>query len=168
MADARAPAWLRFDTPPPDDTGRDDGGAVTVDGSATRTRAGLFDALADVLELPDHFGRNWDALADVLADRLDTGPLTLVVRDAGHLLAEEPPAQLGTLLDVLGGVDAGARESLRVVLRDTAEPLSGLRRQVTSTLAGVPVPPASPGSPPIGPGRRAGEGGDRLAGPQAG
>ena len=43
-----------------------------------------------------------NALADALADRLDSGPLTLVVTDAADLLADEPPAQLGTLLDVLG------------------------------------------------------------------
>ncbi|MCI4065744.1 barstar family protein [Micromonospora sp. R77] len=135
MADTHPPlpAWLRLAPPAP--TGPDRTGAV-LSGSAARTRAGLYDALDAALHLPGHFGRNWDALADVLADRLDAGPLTLVVADAGELLAEEPPAQLGTLLDVLGGVAAEARESLRVVLCDTPARLPALRSRLTATLHG--------------------------------
>ncbi|MFJ6194658.1 barstar family protein [Micromonospora sp. NPDC092111] len=141
MTGQRQPAWLRVTdeaepsgppTPP-----------VTVAGAAARTRPALFDTLGDALDLPGHFGRNWDALADVLADRLDAGPLTLEVTDAGLLLADEPPGQLGTLLDVVGGVAAGAREPVRLVLRDTPERLPALRHRLAAVLGGggVAVPP---------------------------
>lgn len=135
--DPYLPAWLAFDGGPDAEPAR-----TTLGGASARTRAGLFDALATVLPLPDHFGRNWDALADVLAERLDSGPLTLVVRDAGELLADEPPAQLGILLDVLGGVAAGRHHSLRVLLRDRADRLPALRHRIVAALGGqVGVPP---------------------------
>ena len=40
-----------------------------VDLAHAKDRAGLFAALDKSLSLPDHFGHNWDALADVLEDR---------------------------------------------------------------------------------------------------
>ncbi|MGY0007224.1 barstar family protein [Micromonospora sp. I033] len=137
-ASPQPPAWLVFDAgPEPEPAG------VAVAGPAARTRAGLHEALAAALPLPEWFGHNWDALADVLADRLDAGPLTLVVRDAADLLAEEPPAQLGTLLDVLGGVAAGGHPSLRVVLRDRPDRLPALRARIAAALGGrVGAPPA--------------------------
>lgn len=115
---------------------------VPLAGAAARTRAGLFDALTAALALPDWFGRNFDALADVLADRLDAGPLTVEVRDAGQLLADEPPAQLGTLLDVLAGAAADGRHPLRVVLREPADRLPALRRRIAAARAGRDAPPA--------------------------
>lgn len=139
-ADPYLPAWLAFDGA----TGVDPVGTA-LGGADARTRDGLFDVLAAALALPGHFGRNWDALADVLADRLDAGPLTLIVRDAGELLADEPPAQLGTLLDVLGGVAAGGHHSLRVVLCDRADRLPVLRRRIAAALGGhVGAPPTDP------------------------
>ncbi|MEV0431428.1 barstar family protein [Micromonospora sp. NPDC050495] len=115
---------------------------VALAGAAARTRAGLFDALTAALALPDWFGRNFDALADVLADRLDAGPLTLEVRDAGQLLVDEPPGQLGILLDVLGGVAADGRYPLRVVLREPADRLPALHRRITAARHGRDAPPA--------------------------
>ena len=141
MTGQRQPGWLRVTDearPPGHPTP-----SVTVAGAAARTRPALFDALADALDLPGHFGRNWDALADVLADRLDVGPVTLEVTDAGLLLADEPPGQLGTLLDVVGGVSAGAREPVRLVLRDTPQRLPALRLRLSAVLGGcgVAAPP---------------------------
>ncbi|MFJ8579921.1 barstar family protein [Micromonospora sp. NPDC093277] len=142
-AQPHPPSWLAFDTGAPADPGE-----VVLAGTAARTRAGLFDALATALALPDWFGRNWDALADVLADRLDAGPLALVVSDAAELLADEPPAQLGTFLDVLGGVAAGGHQPLRLVLRDRAQRLPAVRQRIASALAGAAVPPGAPAVPP--------------------
>ncbi|MEU2613696.1 barstar family protein, partial [Micromonospora sp. NPDC007271] len=130
------PAWLTFDTAPSDHPA-----GVALDGAAARTRAGLFDALAAALTLPDYFGRNWDALADVLADRLDAGPLTLVVSDAGELLAEEPPGQLATLFAVLDTA-AGGR-SLRVLLRDHSDRLPALRHRIATALSTRAAAPTS-------------------------
>ncbi|MDO3685393.1 barstar family protein [Micromonospora sp. C28ISP2-4] len=166
-ASSQAPAWLVYDAEPaggvavpgsgggPQSGGglQSGGGAlagggglpggVLISGSQARTRAGLHEALAGVLALPGWYGRNWDALADVLADRLDAGPLTVVVADAADLLADEPPAQLGTLLDVLGAIAAGGHETLRVVLRDQPDRLSTLRDRVAALLGGrVGGPPS--------------------------
>ncbi|MGK5740953.1 barstar family protein [Micromonospora sp. URMC 103] len=110
---ARSPAWLTV-------AGNDataDPAAVVVPGSASRTRGGLFAALADALAFPRHFGRNWDALSDVLRDRLAAGPLTLLVDDAGQLLADEPAEQYDRFVAVFGDVAADAPHPLRVVLR---------------------------------------------------
>ncbi|MGW5555617.1 barstar family protein [Micromonospora sp. NPDC003944] len=114
MADedaGRTPDWL---TVRRDDT-LDVPGAVVLAGATTRTRAGLFAALAAALALPVYLGDTWDALADVLRDRLDTGPLTLLITDAGQLLVDEPNDQFGLLLTVLGDLAASAAHPLRVV-----------------------------------------------------
>ncbi|EFH28466.1 MULTISPECIES: barstar family protein [Streptomyces] len=42
--------------------------AVTLDLDGVTDKAGLMDRCARDLRLPDWFGRNWDALADVLSD----------------------------------------------------------------------------------------------------
>ncbi|MBB5114447.1 barstar family protein [Micromonospora echinospora] len=138
-ASTRPPAWLAYDGAPSEPDG------VLVSGAQARTRAGLHETLAAALALPDWYGRNWDAFADALADRLDAGPLTVVVTDAADLLADEPPAQLGTLLDVLGAVAAGGHETLRVVLRDHPARLPALRARVAAVLGGrlTGPPPAT-------------------------
>ncbi|MEU3828622.1 hypothetical protein GT045_17920 [Streptomyces sp. SID486] len=41
---------------------------VTLDLDGVTGRAGLMDRVSRALSLPDWFGRNWDALADSLAD----------------------------------------------------------------------------------------------------
>ncbi|MFI7608171.1 barstar family protein [Micromonospora sp. NPDC049366] len=91
---------------------------VPLDGAATRTRDGFFTALAEALALPPHFGHNWDALADVLRDRLAAAPLTLRVDNADELLADEPAGQYARFLTVFTDVAADAPHPLRVVLRD--------------------------------------------------
>ncbi|MET8980776.1 barstar family protein [Streptomyces sp. NPDC004539] len=73
--------------------------AREVRGSLSRTRQDLFTEWAAGLGFPGHFGRNWDAFTDCLRD---VGPLAVVVREAGDLLADAPPGELGVLLDVLG------------------------------------------------------------------
>ncbi|MEV6369291.1 barstar family protein [Micromonospora musae] len=100
------------------DAGGRSASVARLAGAVARTRDGLFAALADALALPAHFGRNWDALADVLRDRLTAGPLTLHVDDAGQLLADEPAGQHARFLAVLGDVAAEAPHRLRVVLRE--------------------------------------------------
>jgi len=41
---------------------------VTLDLDGVTDKAGLMDRCARDLRLPDYFGRNWDALADMLSD----------------------------------------------------------------------------------------------------
>ncbi|MFD9065365.1 barstar family protein [Kitasatospora purpeofusca] len=93
-----------------------------VRGANCRTRAALFAEWARALSFPGYFGHNWDAFEECLNDALlppgaaaagaaDTRLLVLVT-DADALLADEPPAQLALLLDIL---DAAADHALRVL-----------------------------------------------------
>lgn len=134
-ADPYLPAWLAFDGA----TGVDPVGTA-LGGADARTRDGLFDVLAAALALPGHFGRNWDALADCLTDLVSTAPLTIVLDDADHLLIDEPPAQLRTLLAVLHGVAARCPGRLTVLLRCAPAEEPALRRRVEAAL-----PPAAAG-----------------------
>ena len=92
--------------------------AAVIDGSACRTRANLFAEFARVLVFPGYFGHNWDALSDCLRD---TGPVTVYIAHAAELLADEPPEQLRTLIDVVGETE------LTVVLGATAAEAQVLR-----------------------------------------
>lgn len=109
----RMPDWLVIGR----DAAPDVPGAVALAGAATRTRAGLFATLAAALALPAYLGDTWDALSDVLRDRLDAGPLTLLVTDAGQLLVDEPTQQYDLLLTVLGNLATSAPHPLRLVLQ---------------------------------------------------
>jgi ribonuclease inhibitor len=52
-----------------------------VEGAGIRSLAGAYDALAEALALPETFGRNLDALWDLLTGDV-AGPVELVWRDA--------------------------------------------------------------------------------------
>ncbi|MEU8329040.1 barstar family protein [Micromonospora sp. NPDC048839] len=97
-------------------------GASVLAGATMRSRPALVAALADALTLPAHLGGTWDALADVLRDRLDAGPLTLLIDDAGELLADEPAGQYDLLLAVLDDLATTAPHPLRVVLHHASPP----------------------------------------------
>ncbi|MCG5470637.1 barstar family protein [Micromonospora sp. LAH09] len=116
--DGRLPDWLTVYRDAP----REVPGAAVLSGAAARTRPALFAAFAGALALPAHLGSTWDALSDVLRDRLDAGPLTLLVNDAGQLLADEPAGQYALLLAVLGNLATSAAHPLRVVLDDAPPP----------------------------------------------
>ena len=59
---------------------------VILNGAAVTDRKTLYDALEAHLELPDYFGRNLDALHDVLGDLLAAQPLTLEIEGTEPLL----------------------------------------------------------------------------------
>jgi RNAse (barnase) inhibitor barstar len=86
-------------------------GVARVDGSACRTRLDLLTEWSRALDVPDYFGRNWDAFADVLSERLERGPLAVAVDNAVQLLADESPDQLRMLIEVLDGVTVTFRGS---------------------------------------------------------
>ncbi|GAB3178681.1 barstar (barnase inhibitor) [Micromonospora palomenae] len=123
------PPWLELTAEPIADP---TAGTVVVPGADARSRADLFGLLAQALDLPEWFGRNWDALADCLLDRDDAGPLALRVDDAEQLLADEPPGQFATLLQVCDDVWSHGRYPFRLVLRTTGERLPALRRRVAT------------------------------------
>ncbi|MDX3381725.1 barstar family protein [Streptomyces niveiscabiei] len=51
---------------------------IVIDLDGVTDKAGLMDRFAEGLRLPDWFGRNWDALTDVLRDQEER---RVVVRD---------------------------------------------------------------------------------------
>ncbi|GAB3936556.1 barstar family protein [Micromonospora vulcania] len=111
--DDQLPDWLSVRR----DAMTDVPGVVVLPGAAARTRGGFFAALAAGLALPAYRGDTWDALADVLRDRLDAGPLIVCVDDADHLLADEPAGQYALFLRVFGDLAGTAAHPLRVLLR---------------------------------------------------
>ena len=85
--------------------------AVVPAGCASLDR--VYDILARELGLPQHFGRNLDALYDVLTGDVE-GPFTILVEDAKALekaLGAKGPALLKLLRDV-----AKARKDAKIVL----------------------------------------------------
>ena len=99
-------------------------------GSRMRTRQGLMDEWAAAMQFSPHFGGNWDALRDALADLPAGG--TILILDAEQLLQDAPPDSFGTLLAVLRDAHADlAPNPLRVVLQADPERydplLAGLR-----------------------------------------
>ena len=77
-----------------------------VRGKKCRTTAGLFAELAEVLEFPDYFGHNWDALEECLADLewLPAKGYVLVFTDAELILPDDED-EFETFLEVVN--DAG-------------------------------------------------------------
>lgn len=119
-----APAhWLTVTTAPATAAGDD-----VIDGRACRTRAAFLVAAARVLDFPEYFGHNWDALADCLRD---LGAVDVVVAHAEELLADEPHAQFTVLLDVAA---TAAPDGLTLTLcTDTAHETT-LRHRIADAL----------------------------------
>jgi len=75
---------------------------AAVDLSQAKDRTGLFAALDRDLKLPEHFGHNWDALADVLEDRDWLGKSGRVIAFAGSApYRKAHPTDWATLEDIL-------------------------------------------------------------------
>jgi RNAse (barnase) inhibitor barstar len=75
---------------------------AVIDLSKAKDRATLFAELDRTLRLPEHFGHNWDALADVLEDRDWLGRHGIVIaltHAAGY--QKEHPTESTTLEDIL-------------------------------------------------------------------
>ena len=75
---------------------------TVVDLVHAKDRAALFAELDRALKLPEHFGHNWDALADVFEDREWLGKYgrAIVVTGSAHY-AHEHPSDWSTLEDIL-------------------------------------------------------------------
>ncbi len=72
-----------------------------IDGAAIESKQDLMAELARALELPDHFGSNWDALTDVLRDLgwLEAKGHVLIIGGAEALWRNRPELA-GTLVSV--------------------------------------------------------------------
>lgn len=132
-------AWIRPLTETTDSALR----RAEVSGSRCRTAQGLFTEWAARLAFPDHFGHNWNAFHDCLRDAVSnvgTGTAdqeaaqtsAIVVKEAGHLLVEEPESTMATFLAILSQVvgDADAEPRLLLLLDDTPELLSPLTQRM--------------------------------------
>jgi hypothetical protein len=80
---------------------------ATVDLGRAKDKATLFAELDRGLGLPDHFGHNWDALADVLEDRdwLGSGGRVIALQRAGALRRDHA-ADAEMLEDILAEASA--------------------------------------------------------------
>lgn len=68
-----------------------------------KDRAAVFGELDRKLKLPEHFGHNWDALADVLEDRDWLGKSGRVILLSGvAAYRKDHPTDWSTLEDILG------------------------------------------------------------------
>ncbi|MFB8240501.1 barstar family protein [Kitasatospora purpeofusca] len=108
-----------------------------VRGANCRTRAALFAEWARALSFPGYFGHNWDAFEECLNDALlppgagsAATRLLVLVTDADALLADEPPAQLALLLDILDAVPDRALRVLFVADPPAAEAAEARLRAV--------------------------------------
>lgn len=78
-------------------------GFALIDLAKAKDKAALFGALDRALALPEHFGHNWDALADVLEDRdwLGTRGRVVVLAHAAAY-RKDHPNDWATLEETLG------------------------------------------------------------------
>jgi len=94
---------------------------VSLDLTGVRDKAAFMDRCARALELPDWFGRNWDALADCLTDagRKPSAPGRLLVVTGWQEYAEAAPQDWIVAQEVFTDAVAYARErgtGLEIVL----------------------------------------------------
>jgi RNAse (barnase) inhibitor barstar len=74
-----------------------------IDLAKAKDKATLFAEIDRALALPDHFGHNWDALADVLEDRDwlgKSGRVVVLAHAAGY--RKDHPTDYATLEEILG------------------------------------------------------------------
>ena len=76
---------------------------VRIDLGKAKDKATLFGEVDRALALPEHFGHNWDALADVLEDRewLGKAGRVVVLAHAADY-RKDHPTDYGTLEEILG------------------------------------------------------------------
>lgn len=113
--------------------------AKEILGTRCRTTIDLFAEWDSVLGFPTWFGHNWNAFEDCLrsvTEADESGPVTIVLRNAALLLEDEDPGQLGILLDILGSNDFGL-----LLLDDSADDLGRLARRMTAAGFTPPVMP---------------------------
>jgi len=108
-----------------------------VRGRKATTVPAFFDEAAAALQLPDYFSENWDSFLSSLRGLADdsTAPHAMVISDAVLLLSQADPAEFGTLVAVLGAVDAEWQAKhpprrLRVLLGETGARLDELEARL--------------------------------------
>lgn len=97
---------------------------VELDLAGVADKAGFMARCADHLTLPEGFGRNWDALRDLLTDTgwLPAGSHTLVLVTGWHTYRAAAPGEWRSVERVLTGAADRARRTARALLVLLAEP----------------------------------------------
>jgi hypothetical protein len=93
-----------------------------LDLDAVSDRAAFLRRCAEVLPLPVHFGRNWDALHESVIDFAGATPGAIVHWRRGAALARRSPESVTTALEIFqeAAMYAAGRVFLVVVDRDSA------------------------------------------------
>jgi RNAse (barnase) inhibitor barstar len=88
-----------------------------LDGARARDKDSFMKEIARALRFPDYFGHNWDALVDCLDEmHWRDEPIVLIVDHGDELLADAP-AEIDTLVGVLGEAFAPNPELPNSVLK---------------------------------------------------
>jgi RNAse (barnase) inhibitor barstar len=98
---------------------------LDLDLAGVASRDAFLQRCAEVFSLPDHFGRNWDALHECMLDFAGTGsPGAVVHWRRGAELARRAPDAVTTALEILGDAarywSGSGRIFIVVVDRDSA------------------------------------------------
>ena len=102
-------------------------GFAHVDGLHAQGKAELLSALGDALAFPDHYGHNFDALADCLSDVGQHVDGTLLLWDGWGALARAEPQAFSVTLSVLGTrVNAERGTPFAVLLRGEGPAVPGV------------------------------------------
>ncbi|MFD4377756.1 barstar family protein [Streptomyces sp. NPDC058486] len=116
--------------------------AVVLDLHGVTDRTAFMDRCVRALPLPVWFGRNWDALADSLADV--RRPMAIVVT-GWQAYAEAAPGDWATAQEVFSSAVRSSHQGLAVLLA-----LGDSDDRTRSSAPGSDDPPASPRAPGVG------------------
>ncbi|GHG21038.1 barstar family protein [Streptomyces filamentosus] len=116
--------------------------AVVLDLHGVTDKTAFMNRCVRALPLPVWFGRNWDALADCLADL--RAPMAIVVT-GWHAYAEAAPDDWGTAQEVFSAASRASRNGLAVLLA-----LGGWEDRTNAPAPGSDDPPGASGAPGVG------------------
>lgn len=98
-----------------------------VDGWTAQTKAEFLAAVGDALDFPDHYGQNFDALADCLADVGRDSAGVVLLWDGWGTLARADQRAFSIALSVLGGrVNDDKGAPFTTLLRGDGPPVHGV------------------------------------------
>ncbi|MFG3348977.1 barstar family protein [Streptomyces sp. NPDC048018] len=119
---------------------------VVLDLHGVTDKTAFMDRCAHALRLPPWFGRNWDALADCLADLRE--PMAIVVTH-WQAYAEAEPDEWSVAQDVFSTAVRDGPDGLAVLLSLGGDP-AGLEDRTDAPAQGSDVQPAPPAPPRVG------------------
>ncbi|MFD8014542.1 barstar family protein [Streptomyces sp. NPDC058955] len=116
--------------------------AVVLDLHGVTDKTAFMNRCVRALPLPVWFGRNWDALADCLADMRE--PMAIVMT-GWQAYAEAEPDDWAIAQEVFSAAARTSRQGLAVLLV-----LGGWEDRTSASAQGSDDPPAAPHTPDVG------------------